>query len=287
MASFESLDEGELADVDLDPSWVAQCLPLSEEANWNQVAADWSLLLGAGRGFGVAHANRLVASAVVMPFERRMAWISMVLVTVQWRRRGIATRLMRRALEYCDRRRLLPYLDATPAGARVYGTLGFHTVRRLTRWRFGEPAVAFATDRVSDVQSPTELDHGQLVRFDRRAYGEARSEVLRSLVIRSGACAAHSKHGCVLSRDGRTARHIGPLFSDVAREAPWLLAAALDQCATGEAVIVDAFDDARALSEMLDSAGFVAERPFLRMVRGRAAAAQPSLLHAAAGPELG
>jgi hypothetical protein len=71
----------ELREHALDPSMVPACLALSAEAGWNQIEADWRLMLRLGRGLGVSAGDgRLVATAIMLPFERRFAWISMVLV---------------------------------------------------------------------------------------------------------------------------------------------------------------------------------------------------------------
>ncbi|MEX0759335.1 MAG: GNAT family N-acetyltransferase, partial [Tistlia sp.] len=77
----------------------AERLALSCEAGWNQTPADWHRLLGLGLGFGLAErGGPLVASAVLLPYDRDIAWISMVLVTARWRRRGLASLLMGRAV---------------------------------------------------------------------------------------------------------------------------------------------------------------------------------------------
>ena len=54
----------------------------------------------------------------------RCAWISMVLVAGTHRRRGLATRLLHRCIADVTAAGLVPVLDATPAGAKVYAPLG-------------------------------------------------------------------------------------------------------------------------------------------------------------------
>ena len=49
----------------------------------------------------------------------------MVLVAGDYRRRGLATRLMRRAMDDLAAAGLVPVLDATPDGRAVYRALGF------------------------------------------------------------------------------------------------------------------------------------------------------------------
>src|SRR5204863_2274052 len=102
------------------------CLALSRAANWNQNAADWRLMLEIGRGYGLTFADgSLAASTVILPYGSAFAWVSMVLVLPEYRRRGYATRLLRRALEDLSAERRAAVLDATPAGHDVYAEEGF------------------------------------------------------------------------------------------------------------------------------------------------------------------
>ena len=135
MADTEPIDIVELGVGDAQAGLV-----LSTEAGWNQNEADWRFFLSQGRR--VRHARRrrsLVATAALLPYSAGNAWISMVLVTADWRRRGIATRLVDACLDAATRRGLTTWLDATPAGATVYGPLGFTPTLQLRRLRLAKP----------------------------------------------------------------------------------------------------------------------------------------------------
>jgi len=67
-------------------------MALSEEAGWNQVAADWLLMLRLGSGFAVRDGGRVVATALALPYPPVFGWVSMVLVHTPYRRRGLAAR---------------------------------------------------------------------------------------------------------------------------------------------------------------------------------------------------
>src|ERR1700689_5265518 len=111
-------------------------LALSTEAHWNQNEADWRFFLTKGTVFGVRDTDKtLIASAALLPYSSGNAWISMVLVTANWRRRGLATRLVDACLAEAAERGLITWLDATPAGAAVYGPLGFTPTLQLRRLR--------------------------------------------------------------------------------------------------------------------------------------------------------
>src|SRR3974390_636243 len=102
----------------LDPHDAAAGLALSTEAHWNQNEADWRFFLTQGSVFGLHDNNhRLIATAALMPYPAREAWISMVLVTASWRRRGLATRLVDACLAEAARRGLTTWLHATPSRA--------------------------------------------------------------------------------------------------------------------------------------------------------------------------
>ncbi len=122
--------------IDLEARHLAGALALSREAHWNQVEADWSMMLTAGDAIGIENSQgRLIASALSLPYGDRFGWISMVLVTADWRNQGLATRLMNSCIERLEDHGLVPVLDATPAGANVYRPLGFVPQYGFQRWQ--------------------------------------------------------------------------------------------------------------------------------------------------------
>ena len=92
-------------------------LVLSTEAHWNQNEADWRFFLSQGVVFGVRDGARLVATAALLPYSAGNAWISMVLVTADFRRRGIATKLVDACLDAAAKRGL-DHLARRDAGRR-------------------------------------------------------------------------------------------------------------------------------------------------------------------------
>src|SRR5215510_12690948 len=136
----------EIAIVRLGVEDAAAGLVLSTEARWNQNEADWRFFLSEGIVFGVRdEAGRLIATAALLPYSAGNAWISMVLVTESARRRGIATRLVDACLAKSKQMDLTSWLDATPAGATVYGPLGFAPTLELRRLRLANSGSPTAT----------------------------------------------------------------------------------------------------------------------------------------------
>ncbi len=199
-------------------------MPLSAEAGWNQTAADWRLMLNLGEGFGLwTLEGRLVASTIVLPFGGRFAWISMVLVTEDFQRRGLAARLLHHAVAVLVERGLTPMLDATPAGARVYEPLGFVGLYRLQRLQApaaSQPtSVSVAPPSRITVRPATTSDLGAIAAYDAPAFGADRTPILAHFIERQPERAFVAERsgelvGYVLARDGRTALHPGPLVAD-------------------------------------------------------------------------
>jgi GNAT superfamily N-acetyltransferase len=260
---------------------LAEALALSEEAGWNQVAADWLLMLRLGSGFAVRDSGRVVATAVTLPYPPVFGWVSMVLVHTPYRRLGLATRLVERATAALTDAGLLPVLDATPAGAEVYGRMGFRPVGQLLRWR--------GTGGAGVGASQVEPAIGDPVReLDGAAFGADRGAILADLSGRPAPVAALAEggDGYLLSRAGRTATQLGPLIARDATTATALLAEGLD--AVAGAVVVDVPEHATVVAAHLAGRGFAPERPFVRLALGRdEIAGTPALVHAIAGPELG
>jgi GNAT superfamily N-acetyltransferase len=277
MAGIDSI-----AIVQLGAEDAAAGLVLSTEARWNQNAADWRFFLTRGIVFGVRDSDRrLVASAALLPYSSGNAWISMVLVTESWRRRGIATRLVDACLDAANKRSLTTWLDATPAGANVYGPLGFTPTLQLRRLRLENPASP-AADPPSSLAA---CDPAEFIARDRCSMGFARDALLAEFFGRRGSRLVSNGGAIALVRDGRTARHIGPLLSD----RPDRALALVDAIARTESrpLLIDAVSSQDEFLSGLTSSGWTIERPFQRMRFGRATTQAAELPFAVAGPEFG
>lgn len=269
----------QLAIVRLDESDVPGGLALSTEAHWNQNEADWRFFLKRGMVFGVRDRDRrLVATAALLPYTADNAWISMVLVTATWRRRGLATRLVDACLEAASKLGLTTWLDATPAGATVYGPLGFVPTIELRRLRLTR-ATATAGPALPVIQL------GEFIACDEGAMGFDRRILLSELAGRPGSRLVSNGDAMALVRDGRTARHIGPLFA----AGPAQALALMRDIVANEAgpLLIDAVAPQDAFIEGLTESGWTVERPFQRMRFGHAPAQAAALAFAVAGPEFG
>jgi GNAT superfamily N-acetyltransferase len=275
-------DTDEIAIVRLGPEDAPAGLALSSEAHWNQNDADWRFFLNAGTVFGVrdAHAH-LVATAALLPYGSENAWISMVLVTANWRRRGLATRLVDACLAAASSQRLTTWLDATPAGATVYGPLGFEPTLQLRRLRLDN---AMSTKAEAPASLSPSTIH-EITARDGTAMGFDRSKLLGELGRRPGSKLWSNGEALALVRDGRKARHIGPLFANGPDEA----LAIVNEIIRSEngPLLIDAVNEQQAFVTGLTRSGWKIERPFQRMRLGPADTQATELPFAVAGPEYG
>ncbi|PDT89137.1 GNAT family N-acetyltransferase [Bradyrhizobium sp. Y36] len=253
-------------------------LALSTEAHWNQTDEDWRIFLREGIVFGIRDHMRLVATAALLPYSGNNAWISMVLVSGTHRRRGLATRLVDTCLETARQNGLTSWLDATPDGAAVYGPLGFTPTLQLRRLKLARPGRAEAPP------SPSATLEALAAR-DRRATGFDRTALLSAFAQRAGSRIVTANGAIALVRDGRTARHIGPLLADNAAAALVLV----DEITRSETnlLLLDAVAPQSAFLDGLTASGWTIERPFQRMRFGPATVAAEELPFAVAGPEFG
>ena len=274
MAAIEPVDIVELGVDDAQAG-----LALSTEAGWNQNEADWRFFLSKGIVFGLRDGDRLLATAALLPYSANNAWISMVLVTPSWRRRGIATKLVDACLAAATRRGLTTWLDATPAGAAVYGPLGFTPALQLRRLRLETPTGNKTTQPPSDGRTDV------LIARDRDAMGFDRTALLSEFAARPGSRIVSGSGAIALLRNGRTARQIGPVLAHRADQALALVNAII-RSEAGAWLIDAVFSQAEFMHGLVGS-GWNIERPFQRMRFGPVTVSPAQLPFAVAGPEFG
>ncbi|MBL8173885.1 MAG: GNAT family N-acetyltransferase [Bryobacterales bacterium] len=244
----------------IPPFPIPQALALSTEAGWNQNAADWQRLfrLAPDGCFGAWAGERLVSTTVALVYEKRLAWIGMVLTTESQRGKGHARNLLLQALDYCDRGNIESVkLDATDLGRPVYAKLGFVDERAVSRW------IRPASSRpASPVTGPGPID----LQLDLEAFGADRSAFLQLLAAENETYSIPGR-GFAFARPGRLAWHFGPSVSRDADSAATLLQAFL--AAHGDQPsMLDLCDEHEAAARIARQAGYQPVRRLLRMYRG-------------------
>jgi GNAT superfamily N-acetyltransferase len=253
---------------------------LSFLIGWNQVESDWALFLREGEGRAIDDAGpALGATAAVIRYGADLAWISMVLVRPDLRRRGHATLLMRWAIEALRGTRCVA-LDATPAGREVYRRLGFRDLWGFARW-----VLPKALPQGAGIRRMTEDDWPAVLARDAAAFGAPREALLRDFAARAPGFVATDGSGFALARDGARGAQIGPVVARDDDTAMALVAAA--RAALRGNCVLDLPDARSGLVAWLAAQGGAMQRPFTRMALGADTPGDAALLAAVAGPEFG
>lgn len=258
---------------------------LRSAAGWNQTRPDWQRLLNyQPDGCFVAELDGSPAgTASTTCYGTDLAWIGMVLVQPQFRRRGLGRALLLHCLDFLARKAIrCVKLDATPLGKTLYDQLGFRDEWALTRWQ-AEPLKPSAPDPSRSSQNPTPSSRCSLRRFqlsdadaigrlDAMAFGLARPELLKTLAQDSSlalVCVARdgSMDGFGMMREGSRARYLGPVVANSSEVGIELLNELAAQSA-GPSAYWDIPDGNAAARGVATSLGFTPQRPLLRMYRG-------------------
>jgi GNAT superfamily N-acetyltransferase len=247
---------------------IPAAMRIKEAAGWNQTETDWHnlLRLAPDTCFGVECGGVLAATATAVCYERKLAWIGMVLTDPAHRRRGFARRLMEHAIEALTERRMeWIKLDATEAGAPLYRQLGFEPECGIERWG------AMAGQAVG---APDLNRRDQWSMLDRQAFGADRSKLLAMLEALGTAAVAD---GYAMARPGSQAAYFGPCVSRGAATAGNLLAWFLARHPQ-EPVCWDLLPANTEAVRLARASGFTPIRRLVRMARRGKPGAEP-LVH--------
>ncbi|MCX8036253.1 MAG: GNAT family N-acetyltransferase [Candidatus Sumerlaeia bacterium] len=265
-------------------------LQLCRFAGWNQLEADWRRLLALEPdGLFVAEdAGIPCGTSSTTCYGKRTAWIGMVLMHPDFRKRGIGTALLVRCIEHLRARQIESIkLDATDLGRPVYLKLDFHDERPIWRYRGQKPAPSPPRCNVRPIASG---DWPSIAALDRLAFDADRIALLK-LLAADGDTAIIEAQGIVrafgFARRGYHASFLGPVVAsddDAARAVIETLLAGLPN---GE-VFWDILPDNTACVAIAESLGFTVARRLMRMYLGdKVNPGDVGLVYGAAGFEVG
>jgi GNAT superfamily N-acetyltransferase len=253
---------------------------LRREEGWNQTLADWERLLEhQPRGCFLAAWNERPAGVVTTTVhEGILGWIGMMLVSPEFRRRGIATALIEHSLEELTKQGVACIkLDATPAGQTVYERLGFQAEwawQRRERPGTRPPEVLVGGDSWND----------ENYAWDAEVFGADRREWL-ARVARPARVICRG-HGFGMLRPGSNAGYLGPIAARDPGTAEEIVLQLLNR--VDGRIIWDLPDQNRAGVQLAESLGFQAVRDLVRMWTGsRLLAGQPDRQYGFADPGTG
>lgn len=266
---------------------IPAAMKLKEAAGWNQTEADWRRLitLEPEGCFAAIEGDQLIGTTTTTTYGDELAWIGMVLVDPEYRRRGIATRLVETALAYLDGKVAVVKLDATAEGGPVYEKFGFKTESLVERWRGNVKSRSIKREDAA-------INLEELLALDRRAFGADRSRLIKSLIDDTRISPvlvkdeSESLTGYALARAGTKAVYIGPVIVADTAHVENVLDRILGQL-SGSSVYIDSSNECGVSSSVLADRGFVKERDLIRMSFGaRSVKTSPHVI-AIAGPEIG
>ncbi len=270
-------------------------LHLNTIAGWNQTATDWRRFLdNSPRGcFVMEHDNKVVGTVTTISYEQRFAWIGMVLVDPEYRKQGIGTKLLDRAIEHLEQSQVhCMKLDATPLGEPLYEKLGFVTEYEIERWILRRPLASASIGSRTDVPRLNAAQLDGVLELDRQLFGADRRVLLRSLQGQSpefvmALCENGKVQAYSFGRRGLFADQLGPWMAANSTAADKLIQAFLAQ-SRRETIIVDCLKASSFAVDLLKRCGFTASRPLTRMFRGaNQYPGKPDQFCAILGPEFG
>jgi GNAT superfamily N-acetyltransferase len=290
-ASDAFVKNGKLEIRPLGEKDLEAAMRLKELSQWNQTEGDWRRLLDFGpQGcFAACLDQQVVGTVTTAVYGTDLAWIGMMLVAPEYRRRGLGKRLMQAALAYLDRVGVATIkLDATAAGRPLYESLGFVTEGLIERWEGVAPST-----REKESAITQDLPFEAVYALDRQAFGADRRPWIKALsadapfpplvVRRPG----EELKGYGLVRRGSKAFYVGPVVAKDQEAALSLLDGILFRLA-GERIYLDFNTGFNLDVRVLTNRGFVKQRDLLRMSLGRkSSAGTSSLIFGIAGPEMG
>lgn len=245
-------------------------MKLKNIAKWNQLPADWKRFIDLEpEGCFVAVENgEDVGTITTTTYGSKLAWIGMVLVPPEKRRRGIGRALMLKALEYLQAKNMdVIGLDATPMGNKLYLTLEFWEDFRLERRQGKGRAV-----QAAGVVPVSQADLEAVAKFDASRFGVPRPNVLAHLHKDYPDLAWMARRngeirGYAMMRPGLNAHQIGPWLAADAQAAEELFKAALN-AAADKPIFLDVVVSNTHAMNIVQQYGFELQRPFVRMFLG-------------------
>ena len=263
---------------------------LKNIAGWNQIEADWRRFIDLEpEGCSVAILERRrVGTVTTTCYGKRFAWVGMVLVPPEERRKGIGTALLHKGISCCEEKGVeVVRLDATPLGKKLYDSIGFKDEYRLER-RQGKGQKLASKECLTKAEDLEELIH-----FDEKRFGAERGEVLKKLFQEYPEFSFLSRNikkevnGYLMFRPGYNAYQIGPWVAENKEAAEELFRSALNRL-EGEKIFFDIPLVNEGAVKLADKYGFELQRGFIRMYKGENRyPGSPEEIYAISGVEKG
>ncbi len=273
---------------------IDSAMRLKDAESWNQTESDWGYFLESNPELCLVASlnNEVVGTVTAINYHNRKAWIGMMLVSSDHRRKGVGLKLLRSIIDRlagCD----LIGLDATPVGALVYQGLGFREEHELVRMSAqGIESGSIGPYGGSGIEPIEASDILEICRLDEEAFGANRSGLIQHLVENGPDLCWRAKRkgkitGFNLGRKGTRFTHIGPVVANSLRDAKALVAQ-ISRNLEGSPAVLDVPADKNKWQSWLTRLGFSKQRLLTRMhLHRNRSGIQSETQYAICGPEFG
>ena len=266
-------------------------LELCREAGWNQLEADWRrlLTLSPEEVFVGEYKGHPCGTASATSYGTATAWIGMVLVRSDWRRRGIGSALMKRCIDHLrDKGVETIRIDATDQGRPVYLKLGFDDERPIHRYAGPRPSPLEENPAVKPVNASL---WPLIAECDGVAFGADRLRLLKLFGEQDFSAVLTTAEGAIkgygFARRGFEASYIGPIVAVDSHTARLIILKLFGDLPEGP-VLWDILPDNVAAKDMAASLGFRVQRRLTRMHLGKPLrVGDLNVIYGTAGFELG
>jgi len=268
----------------LRPTDLETVMGHKQAAGWNQTQQDWTNLLAIEpEGCWVAEQQGIVtATTTVVCYGQQLAWIGMVLVHPEHRRKGFARALMEHCLAWLQARRVRQVkLDATDMGRPLYEKLGFQVECSIERW-------SKTLEEPLPPASPSQpLPLAEIASFDKESFGADRTRLMKQLLsCFPGHGAWLQGRGFILGRPGSQSFFLGPCAASDVASARCLITAEMAR-SQQQRFFWDLFPGNPAAAGLAHELGFERKRELARMSLQPSSIGRPERVFAAAGFEYG
>lgn len=286
------VDSFELRTVDIADVEADHLHALSMAVGWRYHANEWCFLRQCGVGLAALdEINRVVATAMLFPYDWAFATLGMVIVSPRLQGQGVAPWLVRQLVAKYPAAALR--LNATEGSRRLFAGLGFAGDTERVHLLRGKPRCTTETPQLGKKQriEPVSEDHLSAVEdLDREAFGVSRRGVLRRLLRENtgyGLFEADRLAAFALRRAAGRGHIIGPVVAEGEAEAVALVRrhfADLDD----QLVRLDAVRDDGFFTDFLAQSGLVVIETLTTMSKNapQPAGTGSAGIFALAGPSL-
>ncbi|MBM6617096.1 GNAT family N-acetyltransferase [Bacillus suaedaesalsae] len=176
--------------VQFDKCDVSGLIELSASVGWDYDENEIGTVLSSGKIFGHKNAEgKIVSSAAIIPYDSSLASIGMVIVSKDFRGKGLGKEATKKCIESVSKDTTI-MLIATEEGKSLYEKMGFNTVDFVHKYLCDNYTTISKPLNNSDViiEEFSGVDMNEILKLDEHAFGDRRSSFLMNRIKQSEKC---------------------------------------------------------------------------------------------------